>query len=106
MIDYLQFGECKDIAYSEDCKLRASQGLCDLTLSDSLKLSSYCQKSCGRCQTPSLTCSNLVRNCNSGSCLSYNYYSIPTVQCICPYGKGGSYCQLGMIYLIHLIRIN
>ncbi len=96
---------CKDIATTSDCQARSLAGLCNMVLSDGNTVGFYCQKTCGLCQgtafsTAGLTCSNLVKTCNSGQCSTVTYFSTQTIQCTCPQSLAGAYCQRGkFIYL-------
>jgi hypothetical protein len=93
--DYLAINQCSDKASESDCKRSASQGLCDVVLFNSIKLSDLCPKSCNKCTLNTyMTCDNVVRNCTCGQCLPITLYqSVSTIQCLCPYGYGGYYCQ-------------
>lgn len=91
-LDYQRLA-CQDTAYEPDCKLKASQGLCNTYLQNGYPVYSFCQKSCGRCN-PYLTCDNCGTNtCNGGTCIQTNVFTIPTIQCICKPDRGGTYCQ-------------
>ena len=92
----MQLNNCNDLAYEPDCRSRASQGLCETMLSNNVPIKALCPKSCNNCPSSSrnsLTCDGLVRNCNTGTCVGVSYYGVSSIQCYCPYGKGGTYCQ-------------
>ncbi len=96
----MALGSCADIAHEPDCRMNALRGNCAMVLGNKLTIGYYCAKSCGLCKTSScLTCSNLVYGCNSGSCLPAVYFSQSSIQCICPIGRGGTYCQQGKNFL-------
>jgi hypothetical protein len=85
---------CQDIAYTPDCQQKAAAGQCHTILGSSLPISYYCSKSCGKCSTR-LTCNTLFNGCNQGSCILQYYFAQNSVQCLCPAGTGGTYCQQG-----------
>ena len=94
-LDYLSLNSCNDKANESDCKHSATKRLCNNRLSDSLQIKDICAKSCGCC-TPSsyLTCASLAVGCASdATCLPTSAYSVPTIQCVCPPSRGGTYCQ-------------
>lgn len=99
---------CKDIATTSDCQSRANAGLCNMVLSDGNTVGFYCQKTCGLCQGSAfsitgLTCTNLVKTCNTGKCTAVSYFSTQTIQCTCPPSLAGAYCQRCIYIFIKII---
>jgi len=94
-LDYLSLNNCSDLAYTPDCVNALNNGLCNSNLSSSQNVRFYCQKTCGVCSssTAALTCSNIVKTCNTGSCSAVSYFNQATIQCNCPSGLVGTYCQ-------------
>lgn len=93
--DYVSASKsCQDIAYTPDCQQKAASGQCHTVLGSSLPIAYYCSKSCGQCSTK-LSCNTLYNGCNQGTCITQYYFAQSSVQCLCPAGTGGSYCQQG-----------
>lgn len=96
--NYQALSTCADIAVSSDCLAKKLAGQCNLVLADSNTVGFYCQKTCGLCtntafSVTALTCTNLVKTCNTGSCSAVTYFSTNTIKCSCPASLAGSYCQ-------------
>lgn len=91
--------ECVDVAFKQDCEVKKQQGLCDMILGNNQRVHSFCARTCDHCpqDSPYLSCRNLRPNhCQmGGKCLDVTLYNIPTVKCLCPPTRGGTYCQLG-----------
>ena len=95
---------CQDIAYTPDCQQKVQNNQCNTMLGNNLPISYYCAKSCGQCSAK-LTCNTLYNGCNQGTCVSQNYFNQNSVQCLCPQGTGGAYCQQGAYCQITTIQI-
>jgi len=94
ILDYQSALNCSDIAYEPDCREKAAAGLCNTDLADSNTIRIYCRKSCGLCSASSaLSCTNLIRNCNAGTCISATYFQQQSIRCQCPSGASGTYCE-------------
>ena len=102
-------GTCQDLAYSAQCQQLAALNQCGSSVGTHT-VSYYCQKSCGLCSGQSsvgtLTCSNLVQNCGTGTCVATQYYGISSIRCACSSSKAGTYCTNGTVLLITLILNN
>lgn len=98
-LDFISLNNCSDLAYTPDCVNALNNGLCNANLSSSQNVRFYCQKTCGVCSssTAALTCSNIVKTCNTGACSSVSYFNQATIQCTCPTGLAGTYCQRRML---------
>lgn len=86
------YNTCKNLAYNQDCDLKAKENKCNQIMANNLPVSYFCAKSCGNCNVP-LSCSTLSSGCNGGKCYPATYFSEPSVNCVCPSTKGGTYCQ-------------
>ncbi len=103
--DYQSLSACQNIASSTDCVIKANAGLCNQLLSDGNRVSFYCGQACGLCSqsaipTSGLTCTNLVKTCNTGTCSAVTYFSVSTIKCTCPSTLAGAYCQRGFCSFI------
>lgn len=86
------YNSCKNIAYDASCEEKARNNQCNQIMANFLPVSYFCQKSCNRCNSK-IECNSLVSGCNGGQCYAATYFSQPSLQCMCPHGKGGTYCQ-------------
>lgn len=101
-LDLQSLNNCTDIGVIVDCPQFFQQGLCN-TNSNQI----YCQRTCGNCPgiKSFLSCSGLVKNCNTGTCEDTTYFAQNSIKCNCPINKAGTYCQRGnhIKYLINSI---
>ena len=86
---------CSDTAYTPDCISALKNGLCNANLSGTQTIANICRKTCGFCSnnTTSLTCNNIKQSCNTGTCSSTTFFNQISIQCTCPTGLTGTYCQ-------------
>lgn len=76
-------------------------GQCNQVMANSLPVSYFCAKSCGKCDSK-ISCDTLATGCNGGQCYHVTYFSQHSVKCICPPNKGGQYCQSSKQNLYYL----